>query len=67
MCVNDIIPNVSKIEVYYCNDWSSWCVCFKDLDGNIIGESEYYHYKREAVISAREFERHGIELKIFKK
>lgn len=42
-------------DVWYCDQkgWESWVVTCKDLQGNCVGESEYFHYKSDALRCAR--------------
>ena len=42
-------------EVWYCDaeGWNTWMVTIKNEEGDCLSESEYYHYKSDALRCAR--------------
>lgn len=62
-------PTVTKIEVWYDKQFSTWVVQRKDKAGNQIGDCEYINPKKAAVEYAKEeIKKHpNAELVIFKR
>lgn len=48
-----------KIIVWFCEDWKSWGVSWYDSEENLVGESDWYHTKSEAVDMARAYKDSG--------
>ena len=39
-------------EVYYNRDYRSWCLLHRDENGDDLEESQWFHYKRDAMNGA---------------
>lgn len=49
------IDKCHTIRVWWCKEWQSWGVSWQDAEGNQLGDSEWYHLKRDAVDMARAY------------
>ncbi len=32
-------------DFYYCQEWKTWVLCWKDVEGNQVGDAEYFFRK----------------------
>lgn len=49
-----------EIQVYYCWEWKLWGVCVMDTrTSTMVGESDWFHRKVDAVAEARRIKREG--------
>ena len=41
--------------IYWSEEFKTWCLFIKDVDGNQYTEAEYFPYKREAIKRSDDF------------